>query len=549
MTLSPISRLINLIKLEKHDLKILPVLIFGYGLISIATPVSVQALVNIVTMGSVLQPLFIVSLILFLLLLLSGALYVFESYIVELIQRRIFIRTAIQTAQNARGVEISLYDRENPVELINRFFDVSTVQKSAATLLTMGLTSLLQIIIGSLILIFYSAFFSLFIFVIIGFLFFIVRSVGRHATETAIKESKAKFEMASWLENIAKNIFAFKFYKGEERAAKQTHQHVNHYIQTRTKHFNILLWQNISVALIYAIGGTGLLALGGGLVIKGEINLGQFVAAELIIFGVLTALVRLVNKLDYFYDLLAALDKIGVLEDIPQEHSGDNGLDQLELNSLKVVGVDFAYNRYIQPLQNIHFELQKGQSLAVLGEPGSGKSTLIKLIAKLRTPSAGHISINQIDLRQLNNDAVRNLMGLAENIEIAHGTILENICLGREIPLTKINTMINELGLADDFSRFSAGIETPIMASGSPLSSSQLKLLMILRASIASPGIMIIDGLLDGFNEVELDAVINMFKQHQEEWMLIVTTRFEHIAKRFDKTVNLNQVEHQHAQK
>lgn len=547
MTLSPISRLINLLKLEKHDLKILPVLIFGYGLISIATPVSVQALVNIVTMGSVLQPLFVVSLILFLLLLLSGALYVFESYIVELIQRRIFIRTAIQTAQNARGVEISLYDRENPVELINRFFDVSTVQKSAATLLTMGLTSLLQILIGSLILIFYSAFFSLFIFVIIGFLFFIVRSVGRHATETAIKESKAKFEMASWLENIAKNIFAFKFYQGEERAAKQTHQHVNHYIQTRTKHFNILLWQNISVALIYAIGGTGLLALGGGLVIKGEINLGQFVAAELIIFGVLTALVRLVNKLDYFYDLLAALDKIGVLEDIPQEHSGNNGVDQLELNSLKVVGVDFSYNRYIQPLKNIHFDLKKGQSLAILGEPGSGKSTLIKLIAKLRTPSAGHISINQIDLRQLNNDAVRNLMGLAENIEIAHGTILENICLGREIPLTKINTMIKELGLADDFSRFSAGIETPIMASGSPLSSSQLKLLMISRASIASPGIMIIDGLLDGFNEVELDAVMNMFKQHQEEWMLIVTTRFEHIAKRFDKTVNLNQVEQQHA--
>lgn len=547
MTLSPISRLINLLKLEKHDLKILPVLIFGYGLISIATPVSVQALVNIVTMGSVLQPLFIVSLILFLLLLLSGALYVFESYIVELIQRRIFIRTAIQTAQNARGVEISLYDRENPVELINRFFDVSTVQKSAATLLTMGLTSLLQILIGSLILIFYSAFFSLFIFVIIGFLFFIVRSVGRHATETAIKESKAKFEMASWLENIAKNIFAFKFYQGEERAAKQTHQHINHYIQTRTKHFNILLWQNISVALIYAIGGTGLLALGGGLVIKGEINLGQFVAAELIIFGVLTALVRLVNKLDYFYDLLAALDKIGVLEDIPQEHSGNNGVDQLELDSLKVVGVDFAYNRYIQPLKNINFDLKKGESLAILGEPGSGKSTLIKLIAKLRTPSAGHISINQIDLRQINNDAVRNLMGLAENIEIAHGTILENICLGREIPLTKINTMIKELGLADDFSRFSAGIETPIMASGSPLSSSQLKLLMISRASITSPGIMIIDGLLDGFNEVELDAVMNMFKQHQEEWMLIVTTRFEHIAKRFDKTVNLNQVEQQNA--
>jgi putative ABC transport system ATP-binding protein len=543
MTISPITRLLNLLKLERRDLKILPVLIFGYGLISIATPVSVQALVNIVTMGSVLQPLFVVSIILFLLLALSGALYIFESYIVELIQRRIFIRTAITTAQNARGVEINLYDRENPVELINRFFDVTTVQKSAASLLTVGLTSLLQIFIGSLILIFYSSFFSLFIFVIIGFLIFIVKSLGRHATETAIKESKAKYEMAAWLESIAKNIFAFKFYQGEERAATQTHALAKNYIKTRSKHFNILLWQNISAAFIYAIGGTGLLALGGGLVIKGEINLGQFVAAELIIFGVLAALIRLVNKLDYFYDLLAALDKIGVLEDMPQEQCGAHTLEKIELTSLKLNNVNFAYNSYIKPLNNIHFELNKGQSLAVLGNPGTGKSTLIKIITKLRTPSTGNITLNQFDIRQVDNNAIRNMMGFAGNIEIAQGSIHENICLGRDISLDTFNTIINELGLAEEFNRFPDGANTAIAASGSPLSSSQLQRLMIARAAVARPSLIMIDGLLDSFNEKELNAVMHMFKQHQQDWMLIVTTRFAHIAKRFDQTLDLNDPE------
>jgi ABC-type bacteriocin/lantibiotic exporter with double-glycine peptidase domain len=543
MTISPITRLLNLLKLERRDLKILPVLIFGYGLISIATPVSVQALVNIVTMGSVLQPLFVVSIILFLLLALSGALYIFESYIVELIQRRIFIRTAITTAQNARGVEINLYDRENPVELINRFFDVTTVQKSAASLLTVGLTSLLQIFIGSLILIFYSSFFSLFIFVIIGFLIFIVKSLGRHATETAIKESKAKYEMAAWLESIAKNIFAFKFYQGEERAATQTHALAKNYIKTRSKHFNILLWQNISAAFIYAIGGTGLLALGGGLVIKGEINLGQFVAAELIIFGVLAALIRLVNKLDYFYDLLAALDKIGVLEDMPQEQCGAHTLEKIELTSLKLNNVNFAYNSYIKPLNNIHFELNKGQSLAVLGNPGTGKSTLIKIITKLRTPSTGNITLNQFDIRQVDNNAIRNMMGFAGNIEIAQGSIYENICLGRGISLDTFNTMINELGLAEEFNRFPDGANTAIAASGSPLSSSQLQRLMIARAAVSRPSLIMIDGLLDSFNEKELNAVMHMFKQHQQDWMLIVTTRFAHIAKRFDQTLDLNDPE------
>jgi ABC-type bacteriocin/lantibiotic exporter with double-glycine peptidase domain len=546
-TKSPADRLFELIRLEKKDLITLPFLVFAYGAISIATPVSVQALVNVVNMGAVLQPLFVISLILFVLLLLSGALYVFESFIVELIQRRIYIRTAINTAQNTQKVEISLYDKENPVELINRFFDVDTIQKSAATLLTMSLISLLQVIIGSIVLLFYSVYFAFVVMMIIGFLIFIVRSIGRHASETAIAESKAKYEMASWLESIAKNIFAFKFYKGNERTANQTQALVKSYIEKRSKHFNILLWQNITAAIIYAVGGTALLAIGGGLVIRGEINLGQFVAAELIIFGVLAGLVRLVSKLDYFYDLLAALDKIGVLEDVPQEKSGEHIPHQTNLHSLKLNDVHFAYNDYIKPLSNIKLILQKGQNIAVLGSPGSGKSTLLKLIGKFRSPSAGQITINEIDLRQIENDALRNSMGLAGPIEILEGTIKDNICLERQIDLEKLNTVIRELGLEKEFSLFPQGIDTVITASGAPLSSSQIQRLMIARALAGSPSLLLIDGLLDSFNETELNAAINLFNNHHDEWMLIVTTRFVHIAKRFDTILDLNQSELNHA--
>lgn len=546
-TKSPADRLFELIRLEKKDLITLPFLVFAYGAISIATPVSVQALVNVVNMGAVLQPLFVISLILFVLLLLSGALYVFESFIVELIQRRIYIRTAINTAQNTQKVEISLYDKENPVELINRFFDVDTIQKSAATLLTMSLISLLQVIIGSIVLLFYSVYFAFVVMMIIGFLIFIVRSIGRHASETAIAESKAKYEMASWLESIAKNIFAFKFYKGNERTANQTQALIKSYIEKRSKHFNILLWQNITAAIIYAVGGTALLAIGGGLVIRGEINLGQFVAAELIIFGVLAGLVRLVSKLDYFYDLLAALDKIGVLEDVPQEKSGEHIPHQTNLHSLKLNDVHFAYNDYIKPLSNIKLDLQKGQNIAVLGSPGSGKSTLLKLIAKFRSPSAGQITINEIDLRQIENDALRNSMGLAGPIEILEGTIKDNICLERQIDLEKLNTVIRELGLEKEFSLFPQGIDTVITASGAPLSSSQIQRLMIARALAGSPSLLLIDGLLDSFNETELNAAINLFNNHHDEWMLIVTTRFVHIAKRFDTILDLNQSELNHA--
>lgn len=540
---SPITRLINFLKLEKQDLKILPVLIFGYGLISIATPVSVQALVNIVTMGSVLQPLFIVSLILFLLLLLSGALYIFESYIVELIQRRIFIRTATQASINTRNIDITLHDSENPVELLNRFFDVIVLQKSAATLLTVGLTSLLQVVIGSLILLFYSSLFSIFIFVILALLIFVTRSLGRHATETAIKESKLKFEMASWLQTVVKNKVIFKFYKGEQRVAKLTNSIMGHYLLSRSMHFGILQWQNMSAALIYAAGGTGLLALGGSLVIKGEINLGQFVAAELIIFGVLTGIVRLVSYLEYFYDLLAALDKVGVIEDLPIEKNGSQMIEKTDFNSLKVINLEYQYNDFVKPLNKINFELSTGQSLAVLGNPGTGKTTLTKAIAKLIIPDAGNIKVGELDLRQVENNAYRNLIGLATNVEITPVSIYENISLGRDISTQQINNMIDELGITKEFSRFPEGTNTIINESGSPLSGNQLKRLMIARAVVGDPHLILIDGLLDDLNDNELKSAIHMLRQHQQERMLIITTRFESIAKHFDKTLDLNKTE------
>jgi putative ABC transport system ATP-binding protein len=543
MSKSPITRLINFLKLEKQDLKILPVLIFGYGLISIATPVSVQALVNIVTMGAVLQPLFVISLILFLLLLLSGALYVFESYIVELIQRRIFIRTAVQASENSRNVDVNFYDKENPVEILNRFFDVSILQKSAATLLTVGLTSLLQIIIGSLILLFYSSLFSIFIFIVLALLIFVTRSLGRHATETAIQESKLKFEMASWLQAVAKNMHLFKFYDGKQRVMKKTNAIMGGYLLKRSMHFGILQWQNISAGIIYAAGGTGLLALGGSLVIKGEINLGQFVAAELIIFGVLTGIVRLISYLEYFYDLLAAFDKVGVIEDLPQERNGTHLIEKNDFNSLELIDLEFKYNDFVKPLNKLNFELSTGKSLAILGNPGTGKSTLIKIITKLITPDAGNIKVGKLDLRQIENNSFRNMIGLAANIDIAPGTIYENISLGRNISTQEINNIIDELGITKEFSRFPDGTDTFINESGSPLSSNQLKRLMIARATVGKPNLILIDGLLDDLNETELKAAINMLQKHQQECMLIVTTRFESIAKHFDNTLDINTTE------
>lgn len=536
----PIKRLLEIIQLERSDLYILLMLIVGYGLLGIATPVAVQALVNIVTMGGVLQPLYVVSTILFFLLLLSGVLYIFECYVVELIQRRLFVRTTMSVANNTQGIDTVVYDSANPVELVNRFFDISNVQKAAATMLTVGLTAFLQGLIGSLILIFYSISFAIVVLIMLVVLVFIIFVLGKNAEATAIEESKVKYATAAWLESIARNFYLFKFYNGLQRSKSITHDYITNYLDKRSQHFRVLLLQNIGSILLYAAAGTAMLALGGALVIQGQINLGQFVAAELIIFGVLSAYVRFIGKLEYFYDMLAALDKIGVLDDLPQEQVGLHKLDVPQLESIAAFELGFNYSSRIQPIKDLSFELKRGESLAILGASGSGKSTLIGLITALRSPSAGHVEFNGNDLRQLDQTQVRAHIGLAAKIEFIEDSILENVRLNRiDISLTKINAVLHDLGLLADFQNLEAGIDTVLTAFGAPLSTTQQQRLMLARALVAQPDLLIIDGLLDNLSHSELEMVLHLLQNYQTQGMLIVTTRFEEIAAKFNQVLML----------
>lgn len=537
---TPVKRLLEIVQLERQDISLLIILTFGYGLLGIATPVAVQTLVNIVTMGGVLQPLYVVALILFFLLVLSGVLYLFEAYVVELIQRRLFVRTTLQVGKQAQGVQLQLYDSANPVELMNRFFDVSTLQKSAATLLTVGLTALLQGLVGSVILMFYSLYFMVIVFMVIVMFALIVFVLGKHAIPTAIAESKAKYETVAWLETIARNAYLFKFFNARHRVSKKTDAHAHAYLETRFSHFKVLLLQNIGGVALYAFVGTAMLVLGGALVIQGQINLGQFVAAELIIFGVLAAFVRFISKLESYYDMLAALDKIGVLQDLPQESIGTHIPSHGYYLQMVVQALDFAYSPRIAPIQALSFSVGKGQSLAVLGASGAGKTTLIGLLTGLRSPNRGHVSVDGIDLRQLNLEHYRNRVGLVTKAEFIEGTILDNLRLERaDISLDKIHQVLAALGLEDDIAKLEHGLDTPLTAFGAPLSTTQAQRMMLARAIIGEPDIMMIDGLLDTLNRQELAAVLALLKQNASAWMLIVTTRLPEIAQQFQSVITL----------
>ena len=534
------QRILSLIALEKEDISMVIVLTVGIGFLSLVSPIAVQMLVNIVTLGGVTQPLIVLSFILFILLSLSGAIYVLEYYVVEHIQRRVFVRVARETSQTASQMPIIVYDNHNSVELMNRFFDVSTIQKATYILLTNGLMAVMQLVIGSIVLLFYSFYFAVIVFVILIVSAFIVYILGHHAAKYAIAESYAKYDMVAWLQTIAKNFHIFKFSHGHQLAKNKTEQLISHYLHNRHQHFNLLLKQNILAVIAYACAGTLMMAFGGLLVMRGEINLGQFVAAEFIIFGVLSAFISFVKKLETYYDMMAAVDKIGGIEDLQKENFKTHLITLTHPINLTFNNVSYAYIPSRPVINNLSFSIQNGQSVAFYGADSSGKSTICDLICALRQPTSGNILINNVDLRLVNFKSLREQIGLATDPEVLQESILENIRLFDEsIPVHEIQAVLTGLNIEKEISFLPAGQDTLLSANGSPLTLMYIRLLMIARALINKPSFIVIDGLLDELSYSAIADVLRFIKNYNSESTLVVLTNNDTVACNCQQVIKL----------
>lgn len=447
--INPLSRITAFLKLESHDINTIIFLIFGIGILNFATPVAIQALVNIVTLGGILEPLYVISFVLFTLLTLSGVLYILQAYLVEHIQRRFFVRTAIEPVNKTQESAGRENNRYNTAELMNRFLDLTIVQKATAQLLTNGLSTVLQAVIGSIVLMFYSFYFALVVLLITITLWFTVRVIGSRAINTAIQESVTKYQLVAWLETIAHNISAFKFLHGKFLSHDRIDTLALNYLNARKTHFNTLLKQNITGVFLYASAGTAMLALGGALVIQGQINLGQFVAAELIIFNVLSSFVRFIYQLESYYDMSAAFDKIGMIQDLEQEKGG---LYQSDAQDIAVCFKDvrFAYNDDSVAVDKLSFLLPPKSTIAILAKTGGGKSTIAELLVGLKEPNSGFVQYNEVDIKQYEIDTLRKKVGYLRKLEILDETLANNIRFGRQdISVAEITEVLGKLDILE----------------------------------------------------------------------------------------------------
>ncbi|MDZ4784410.1 MAG: ABC transporter ATP-binding protein [Planctomycetia bacterium] len=536
--MSPPARLWALLRPERSDIFVLLVFSFIVGLLALATPIAFQSMVDTVAFGRFLQPLVVLTLLLLTFMSFSAAIQGLESYVVEIIQCRLFARVTADLAYRLPRVRAESQDGKYMPELVNRFFDIVTVQKVTAKLLLDGLTLVLNTVIGMVVLALYHPWLLGLDVVLLAMLAFVVFILGRGAVTTSIKESKYKYAIAAWLQDLARCAVTFKYDGGAEYALERADHVVSEYLSARKKHYRVLMRQILFSLSIHAVASAVLLGIGGWLVMTGELTLGQLVAAELIVTVIVASFAKLGGYLESYYDLLASVDKLGVLLDLPiEEQEGLLHRFPAQPASLTVRGVDYSLSGGVRVLESIRLEIGSGERVALMG---SGKSVLLDLIFGLRTPTHGHLLLDGINPRDLRPDFLRRRVALVRDVEVFQGSVAENVHLGRpEVTLINVRDALEQVGLLEGVLRLPEGIDTDLTSAGEPLTENQLRRLMLARAIVSRPGLLLVDGVLDTLPDEEAVELMGALCDSRRPWTLLTVTGRASLQKQCSRVIEL----------
>ncbi len=537
---TPFQRLVTLLRLERSDLRLIFIYSVVLGVLELGVPVTIQALVNNVAFGVASEPVFVLTFILLMALGIMAVLKTFRLIIVEMLQRRVFTQVAQETAQRLVHVDRSLYQDRRLPELVNRFLDVVTVQKGASFLLLDGLTLLLQTVAGLSLLAFYHPYLLFFDLVLILAMLFVLFVLGIGAVPTSIKESGQKYAATGWLQEIAAHDILFKPIRSNRYAIYRTQQFVQKYLKARDSHFQVLLRQNIGAFTLQAIAGTALLGLGGWLVVQQTLTIGQLVAAELIVAGVVSGFAKIGKYLESYYDLMAAMDKLGYLFDLPQEP------ERLNLLPHQSEGINLTFDSVSAPgdspveLKNFNFELKAGQKLGIVGALTPMAKYFMDVLQGVQEPASGWVLIDDQPLHHLRLSEYRSQVVQLSQLEIIQDTVLNNLRLSEpDLTRQQAQHLLEQTGLWDTVKTFPDLLDTQLGIQGQPFSLPQAYRLMLARALAMKPRLLILDRVMDSI-EWEPGGPIHQWITSKSEMTVIVLTQIVPLARCFERVMAFN---------
>ena len=525
--LTPWQRFVGILKLERKDVRqVLYYAVFS-GLIALTLPLGIQAIINLIQGAQVSTSWIVLVVLVTLGVAFVGILQLMQMRIIEMIQQRIFMRASFEFTYRFPKIKMDQLLNYYPPELANRFFDVLNIQKGLSKLLLDVPSAVLQIVFALILLSLYHPFFMAFGILLIILIYIVFKFTIQRGMETSLLESKQKYKVAHWIQEVARTVVSFKLSGNTNLAMSKNDALVDKYIEARENHFKILILQFMQMIGFKVIVTASLLLIGGALVLNQEMNIGQFVAAEIIILLVITSVEKLILGLESFYDVLTSLEKMGQVVDKEIEDQTGEAPNFSEDFKIQLDNISYNVpNRSTHILKNISLVIKAKSRILIQGESGAGKSSLIRLVAGIIKPTEGSVYLNDNNLNNLHLNTYRASLGLALSDETPfEGSILDNITFGdTDITQAEIDDVIKNTKLSQFIKESEKGINTIIYPEAKQTSYTVAKKIILARAIVKKPKLLILEDPLEHFEKDEALELIKFLTDASHPWTLIVVS-------------------------
>lgn len=543
MSLTPITRFWNLLKLYKTSIRQIYIYALFIGIVNLTLPLGIQAIINFLQMGEPTSTWTILVGFVLVGIAITGMLQVLQLRIVENIQQDLFARSAFEFAYRIPKISFLRLDKIHAPELANRFFDTLTIQKGLPKILIDFSLAVFQITFGLILLAVYSPYFILLGFALALILFVIFRITGPRGLSTSLKESKSKYLLAHWLEEIARVNRSFKISAKNRFHLQQTDEIVEDYLIARKSHFQVLISQFRLFVGFKVIVAAGLLLLGGYLVFQEQMNIGQFVAAEIIIILIINSVEKVLRTIDTIYDVLTALDKIGYVTDLELDKDKGNATVSLDEGlSVKADEIVFGFpDERNKIIDNLSFKIESNEKVVLGGKTGTGKSLLLQILSGIYDIEDGELYINDVPFSNYSRDTLYDSFGVSfPSNQIFEGTFKDNILLGRNISNQKIMTILKLLKLDEYLIHQPQGLEGHVDSGGRRLPRSIIQKILIARIIIGDPKLLLMEDPLQFIAEDEKKRIIDYIMDKNKKWTVLVVSDFYYWKEKCDRMIILS---------
>jgi ABC-type bacteriocin/lantibiotic exporter with double-glycine peptidase domain len=549
-TLSPERRLFRLLGQYRREIRYIFLYAVVAGLINLSLPLGIQAIIGQIAGGGINASWGVLVLFVLAGAALTGILRIMQLSVVEYMQRRIFAESAVEFAVRIPRLNLELLRREHLPELVNRFFDTVMLQKGLPKILIDGSTALLQIVFSLLLLSVYHASFLTFSLLLLGILVVLFYWIAPRGIETSLKESKYKYKLVFWLEEVGRVAATFKLAGENDFPLHRTDEITAEYLEARAKHWRILMVKFVSSVTFRVLALGSFLVLGSVLVMQNELNIGQFVAAEILIFFVVDSVEKLIVLHETGYDVLTATEKLGQVADLPLEREGGVRVEEFcgESQPMEVEMRNLNYkfqDGEALVLKNISLKIKPGERVAVAGYSASGKSTMMQILSVVRRDFTGSLLFNGLPKQNLDLRSLREHIGdLSSQEDLFKGSILENITLGNpRVTLARVLEVVEKVGLNEFVRESLRGLDTELLPGGRNIPRSTVTKILVARAIVGRPNLLVMEEPLAALSFKDRLNIAQFLTGKSHPWTFVCVTEDPVMAAVCDRVLILKEGE------